>query len=243
MRNNDIGEIMNNLHETPLETGEGEALPYASAGPSAGDMPLDRRIAALPLPTYPQASAPAVAAGEPFMYAIMEPNGSAHMDEFCVAGNAEDLYSTLNGLNDSPDTGYSIVPVYLAAPQQQAPARDLRIEAAIMGGALEGNEVQQHAQAALSDERESQTIAQLRKSLAGWQEECNVLRDDRDSLRQRLDLQALHQKNDVWYWQGDGTDYPESISNSMAVVIRGDRLRAILAAMVAQQGETAPGAA
>jgi len=34
-----------------------------------------------------------------------------------------------------------------AAPQQQAPARDLGIEAAIMGGVLEGNEVQQHAQA------------------------------------------------------------------------------------------------
>lgn len=90
--------------------------------------------------------------------------------------------------------------------------------------------VQQHAQAALSDERESQTVAQLRKSLAGWQEECKVLRDDRDSLRQRLDLQALHQRNDIWYWQGDGSDYPESISNSMAVVIRGDQLRAILAA-------------
>jgi len=35
-----------------------------------------------------------------------------------------------------------------AAPQQQAPARDLGIEAAIMGGVLEGNEVRQHAQAA-----------------------------------------------------------------------------------------------
>jgi len=88
----------------------------------------------------------------------------------------------------------------------------------------------QPAQAALSDERESQTIAQLRKSLLAWQEECNALRNDRDILRQRIDLQSLHQKNDVWYWQGDGTDHPESISNSMAIVIRGDQLRAILAA-------------
>lgn len=57
---------------------------------------------------------------KPFMYAIMEPAGAPYLDEFCVATNAEDLHSTLNGLNDSPDAGYTIVPVYTAAPPSPA---------------------------------------------------------------------------------------------------------------------------
>lgn len=57
------------------------------------------------------AAAP-VLAQEPFMFAIMTPDGSAHMDENCVGPDAASLYSELNGLNDSPDAGYAIVPLY-----------------------------------------------------------------------------------------------------------------------------------
>lgn len=52
---------------------------------------------------------------KPFMYAIKCPDGSAHLDEHCVAADEESLHLEVNGLNDSPDTGYSIVPVYLSA--------------------------------------------------------------------------------------------------------------------------------
>lgn len=52
---------------------------------------------------------------KPFMYAIKCPNGGAHLDEHCVAADEESLYLEVNGLNDSTDAGYSIVPVYLSA--------------------------------------------------------------------------------------------------------------------------------
>jgi hypothetical protein len=75
---------------------------------------------------------------------------------------------------------------------------------------------------------ESQAIKTLRKQAEGWKEEAIAMRASRDACLTQLDLHALHQRDDVWYWQGDGTDHPESISNSMAVVIRGDQLREIL---------------
>lgn len=51
----------------------------------------------------------------PFMYAIQGPNGEAHIDENCVASDPAALAIEVNSLNDSPDTGYRIVPVYLCA--------------------------------------------------------------------------------------------------------------------------------
>jgi hypothetical protein len=70
--------------------------------------------------------------------------------------------------------------------------------------------------------------AQLRKERDGWKEEAEARAETIAVLREHLDLRRLHEKNDVWFWQGDGTDYPESMSNSMAVVIRADQLKAIL---------------
>lgn len=61
----------------------------------------------------------------PFMYAIQGPDGKAHIDENCVAGDPGALAVEVNGLNDSPDTGYRIVPVYLAA---HLPATAAQIE-------------------------------------------------------------------------------------------------------------------
>jgi hypothetical protein len=104
------------------------------------------------------------ASGEPFMHAIMEPAGTPYMDEFCVAKNAEDLHSTLNGLNDSPDAGYSIVPVYLVAPQQHAQAAqpfasgamqamaDSGLHVSVGGEKVQPRDVTRNSQAALSDD-------------------------------------------------------------------------------------------
>lgn len=63
----------------------------------------------------------------PVMYAIQGPDGEAHIDENCVAGDPAALAIEVNGLNDSPDAGYRIVPVYLGVGmaqtvQQPAPA-------------------------------------------------------------------------------------------------------------------------
>lgn len=66
------------------------------------------------------------------------------------------------------------------------------------------------------------------KERDSWQEEAGRLRNERDTLRRSLDLRALHQERDVWFWEDDGEDHPESMSNSMAVVIRADVLRALI---------------
>lgn len=69
-----------------------------------------------------------VQAQEPFMFGIMGPDGKAHMDEHCVAPDAASLYDELNGLNDSPDTGYSIVPLFRAPVQPVAVPDDLDMQ-------------------------------------------------------------------------------------------------------------------
>lgn len=61
------------------------------------------------------------------------------------------------------------------------------------------------------------------------------------------ELKMRHDKDagDVWYWQGDGSDDPASMSLSMSVVINAADLRAALAAKVeapAAQQAAAPGA-
>jgi len=73
----------------------------------------------LPIGTKLYLSMPDVT-GKPFMYGIMGADGKAHMDEHCVAPDAASLYDELNCLNDSPDTDYSIVPLYRAPVQPVA---------------------------------------------------------------------------------------------------------------------------
>lgn len=63
-----------------------------------------------------------VQAQEPFMFGIMGPDGKAHIDENCVAGDKDStaLNIEVNCLNDSPDSGYSIVPLFRAPVQPVA---------------------------------------------------------------------------------------------------------------------------
>ena len=62
-----------------------------------------------------QLKARAASAQKPFMFAIMGPDGAAHIEESCVSSDSSQLVHEVNGLNDSPDAGYSIVPVFLSA--------------------------------------------------------------------------------------------------------------------------------
>jgi hypothetical protein len=55
----------------------------------------------------------------PFMFAIMGPDGKAYFDEHCVDPTPDALYGGVNALNDSPDAGYSVVPLYTAQPAAQ----------------------------------------------------------------------------------------------------------------------------
>lgn len=44
-----------------------------------------------------------------------------------------------------------------------------------------------------------------------------------------LETRRLHDKADVWYWQGDGADKLDTMSMGMVVVIRADQLRDLIA--------------
>lgn len=74
-----------------------------------------------------------------------------------------------------------------------------------------------------------QHLKRLMRERDGWRQEAAIARKELDTLREQMDLRTLHQKADCWYWQGDGDDHPESFSNAMAIVIRGDQLRALIA--------------
>lgn len=78
-----------------------------------GAAQLRERLRAALAPLLEQS--PPDAVQKPFMFAIMGPDGAAHIEESCVSSDSGQLVHEVNCLNDSPDTGYSIVPVYLSA--------------------------------------------------------------------------------------------------------------------------------
>lgn len=62
----------------------------------------------------------------------------------------------------------------------------------------------------------------------GWQSHAEAMERERDYYRQRAKTMFEHQDGQCWYWQGDGNDHPESMVNSLPVVIRADQLRALM---------------
>lgn len=52
---------------------------------------------------------------------------------------------------------------------------------------------------------------------------------ERDWYKTRAQTMHEHQNGQVWYWQGDGEDHPETLVNSLPVVIRADQLRELIA--------------
>lgn len=73
-------------------------------------------------------------------------------------------------------------------------------------------------------------IRHLEKGVEGWRLECESARTALAHAEAEILTRAKYQDRDVWFWQGDGTDHPESMSNSMVVVIRAPDLRRAIAA-------------
>ena len=59
------------------------------------------------------------------------------------------------------------------------------------------------------------------------------------NLERALEMRKLHEKADVWYWQGDGADRLDTMSMGMIVVIRADQLRDLLATSAGEADTTA----
>lgn len=53
---------------------------------------------------------------EPFMYGIEQPDGKPHYSELCVSGEASDLESEVESMNDGEDLGYRVVALYTSPP-------------------------------------------------------------------------------------------------------------------------------
>lgn len=67
----------------------------------------------------------AVKAAKPFMYGILEPDGTAYMDEVCVDLSGD----TLNEMIEEAEmTGYTVVPLYLhPAPSPDLPEGEVKV--------------------------------------------------------------------------------------------------------------------
>ena len=85
----------------------------------------------------------------------------------------------------------------------------------------------QPAQPVATAKPSAQAVA---KELAGWKDEAESLRRERDYYRERSQMMYEHQRKECWYWQGDGEDHLESLVGSLPVVILARDLRAMLAA-------------
>jgi len=162
---------------------------------------------------------------KPFMHAIMEPGGTPYLDEFCVAGNAEDLHSTLNGLNDSPDAGYLIVPVYTSSQPSTAQGDEslplskmdtFESAANSIGFSIEKSksgeyEDNQTAGAleiwnrafAVAKKASSKKIQELARSGLVLMMELKTAKDQRDSVQEELDALKAAQGDAVVQQAGD----------------------------------------
>lgn len=61
-------------------------------------------------------AATAVERQEPFMYGIMQPDGKPHYSELCVSGEASDLESEVESMNEGEELGYRVVALYTEQP-------------------------------------------------------------------------------------------------------------------------------
>lgn len=84
--------------------------------------------------------------------------------------------------------------------------------------------------AAASGQAPLSVLATLTRQRDGWREEAESLRRRLRSAESDIDARAKHQRNDVWYYQGDGYDHIESMATDMVVVIHAADLRALVAA-------------
>lgn len=76
-------------------------------------------------------------------------------------------------------------------------------------------------------------IAALIKERDGWQDHAKWLQRNLHLTQCDNTLLRAAAKKDIWVWQGDGTDYLESMSDRMVVVIFAKDLRTAIAATAA----------
>lgn len=74
----------------------------------------------------------------------------------------------------------------------------------------------------------TQYVRQLEKAAEGWRQQCESAREALTYAEDDLLTRAKHQRRDVWYWQGDGEDHPESMGRHMVVVIRAPDLQRLI---------------
>ena len=73
---------------------------------------------------------------------------------------------------------------------------------------------------------EQATVGNLKKKLSEVAEACNRRENEAETLRFNLNMRLDAEREDFWFWQGDGTDDLESLTCS--VVIRPEQLARIL---------------
>ncbi|WP_440111684.1 hypothetical protein [Acidovorax sp. BL-A-41-H1] len=120
------------------------------------------------------------------------------------------------GLNGIEDTATHLLVQAAAALQRQADEL-----AAIGAGGVSGP--------LLGEAQAPAVPADGPPGSGGWRSHAEDMERERDYWRQRAKLMSEHQDGVCWYWQGDDSDYPESLVNSLPVVIRADQLRALVA--------------
>ncbi len=73
-----------------------------------------------------------------------------------------------------------------------------------------------------------QVMQAVKKERDGWQATAQDLQRRLHLAECDLDLRRAHQEQKVWFFQGDGEDHLESLSNRMVVVIHAGDLRVVL---------------
>lgn len=73
-------------------------------------------------------------------------------------------------------------------------------------------------------------LATVTRQRDGWRDEAETLRRRLRSAESDVDAMRKHQRNEVWFFQGDGYDHLESMATDMVVVIHAADLRDLLAA-------------
>ena len=65
---------------------------------------------------------------QPFFYGIMQPDGKPHYSELCVSGEASDLESEVESMNEDGDGGYRVVALYASQPAPVSVVLDEGVE-------------------------------------------------------------------------------------------------------------------
>lgn len=57
---------------------------------------------------------------------------------------------------------------------------------------------------------------------------CTAIAEERDYWKQRASLAETYARKDCWFWMNDGLDHPESMVDSLTVVIKASDLKRLI---------------